>query len=366
MVAVANVRVNTQVPFPAFVQGAGGITVTKVNGVWTIGPQSGTVAATNTQNNWTQLQTFSAGLYATAIKTGPSIPQIPNQSTGEFYYDNTNTFAEHGSALNLVCDLGAAAPPGLVPVESIYGFSQGNNTTFIGQCGLFISTSDRATVNSSNKGVLYGMLININPSVTRNNSPFDDATGLVITNQGTAKGADAFYVGQGTGMAGHQWGNIIALQGQADTMLLSNGTYTTGIDLSLATISGSAIHTSGFTVTSVGTVVANGLQSQNYLFTAAPVTLNGTSGTATLTNPSTIIASTGAFTLTLPTPSGNAGAWMWLKTTAAHAVTSASSNVVPLGSSAAGSAIFSGTVATDWAILQSDGTNWIMMAGFTT
>jgi hypothetical protein len=37
MTLPANVRVNTQVPFPALVQGSGPVTVTKINGIWTIG-----------------------------------------------------------------------------------------------------------------------------------------------------------------------------------------------------------------------------------------------------------------------------------------------------------------------------------------
>lgn len=37
MSAPANIRVNTSVPFPALTMGSGPISVTKVNGVWTIG-----------------------------------------------------------------------------------------------------------------------------------------------------------------------------------------------------------------------------------------------------------------------------------------------------------------------------------------
>jgi hypothetical protein len=37
MAVVPNIRVNVGVPFPALVTGGSGITITKVNGVWTIG-----------------------------------------------------------------------------------------------------------------------------------------------------------------------------------------------------------------------------------------------------------------------------------------------------------------------------------------
>ena len=48
MVAPANVRVNTQVPFPAFVTGSGPITVGKTpGGVWTIGANGRVVQTAN-------------------------------------------------------------------------------------------------------------------------------------------------------------------------------------------------------------------------------------------------------------------------------------------------------------------------------
>lgn len=37
MTLPANIRVNTSVPFPALVKGSGPITITKVNGIWTVG-----------------------------------------------------------------------------------------------------------------------------------------------------------------------------------------------------------------------------------------------------------------------------------------------------------------------------------------
>lgn len=47
MVAVANVRVNTQAPFPTMVVGAGPITVTKSLGVWQIGMNGSLVNSVN-------------------------------------------------------------------------------------------------------------------------------------------------------------------------------------------------------------------------------------------------------------------------------------------------------------------------------
>jgi hypothetical protein len=45
MAAVANVRVNVQAPFPAMVTSSGPITLTKLNGVWTVGFSIAVLAA---------------------------------------------------------------------------------------------------------------------------------------------------------------------------------------------------------------------------------------------------------------------------------------------------------------------------------
>jgi hypothetical protein len=65
--------------------------------------------------------------------------------------------------------------------------------------------------------------------------------------------------------------------------------------------------------------------------------------------------------LTLPSASTSTGRWLRIKSISAQTVTSASANVVPIGSATAGSAIFP-AMAGQWVILQSDGTNWITIA----
>lgn len=69
-----------------------------------------------------------------------------------------------------------------------------------------------------------------------------------------------------------------------------------------------------------------------------------------------------SITVTLPTASSWPGREINLKTIAAFTVISASSNVVPLDTATAGTAILAAT-AGKWARLVSDGTNWIVMAG---
>jgi hypothetical protein len=66
-------------------------------------------------------------------------------------------------------------------------------------------------------------------------------------------------------------------------------------------------------------------------------------------------------TVTLPTASSWSGREITIKNLQAQTVVSASSNVVPIGGTVAGTAILAATVGV-WATLVSDGTNWIIMS----
>lgn len=69
----------------------------------------------------------------------------------------------------------------------------------------------------------------------------------------------------------------------------------------------------------------------------------------------------GIITLTLPAAASFTGRMLIVRTITANTIVSASSNVVPLAGGAAGTAICAGVAGT-WAWLQSDGTNWQIMA----
>lgn len=68
-----------------------------------------------------------------------------------------------------------------------------------------------------------------------------------------------------------------------------------------------------------------------------------------------------ACTVTLPAAASWPGRILVIKTIQAQAVNSASSNVKPAASNTAGTAIVGGTAGL-WAMLVSDGTNWVVMA----
>ena len=69
---------------------------------------------------------------------------------------------------------------------------------------------------------------------------------------------------------------------------------------------------------------------------------------------------TTALTLTFPAASSWTGRYITVKNMQALAVNSASSNIVPIDSTTAGTAILLGVVG-NWATMVSDGTNWVIM-----
>jgi hypothetical protein len=289
------------------------------------------------------------------IKYGLIGPGIPTIATGEIYYDNTGGYVERNAPLNIVVDTGPNAPSQLVLSQFVFMKSKGDNATFPNGVGAgFFAISDRSDVTALNKGLLYGPQISIRPQIARNNSPFDDATGLVIQNDGTAKATDAYYVGVGPSVAGNQWDAGYTIACNAQFAYRAFGTYSKGIDFSAATFTGFAFQSPGFNVDPSGRVVALTLA------TKVPDVFLGTSGT--VTSGSVEIAASGTFTLTLPNPVSFTGQWLTIKSVgSAFAVNSASANVVPLAGGAAGTAIFPASTP-HWCIMQSDGNSWITFA----
>lgn len=95
---------------------------------------------------------------------------------------------------------------------------------------------------------------------------------------------------------------------------------------------------------------------------ASPTILSGTSGSIGVV--STIINASGTFTATLPNPaSPNTGRLLFIKSQTAQLINSSLANVVGLSGGAAATTIVGSATAGKWVIMQSDGTNWQIMAG---
>lgn len=183
-------------------------------------------------------------------------------------------------------------------------------------------------------------------------STYDAAVGISAEAGASAGGKYGFLIGNFAGA--HPLAATATIFGTTGA-----GTVTNGIDLSGYTFTSTAFKSNNFTVDGAGNVGAAAITTTAILSTV-PTTLSGTSGTVNAL--SQIINPSGGFTLTLLNPTTNAGRWQYVKTIAAQTVSSASANVVPLAGGGAGTPILAAT-AGKWAWLQSDGTNWIIMAG---
>lgn len=90
-----------------------------------------------------------------------------------------------------------------------------------------------------------------------------------------------------------------------------------------------------------------------------PLVINSATRTQDLEDSHLVFTTTNC-TLTLLAPSSNLGRVLHVSNISANSVVSASSNVVPMGSTTPGTAILT-AVAGRYAVLQSDGTNWIVI-----
>jgi hypothetical protein len=199
------------------------------------------------------------------------------------------------------------------------------------------------------------------------------------------------FVDERTGLMSREWYrfflNIFVLTG-------SGSNPTTLDELQLGPPVQPAGSVTGGTVTNVSVVSANGFAGTVATATTTPtITLsttitgvlkgNGTAISAAVANTdyvplSTVLTKTAdyaitgtdtwiinnktgsTFTLTFPAASAWPGRYITVKNMQAQSVVSASSNVVPIDSVTAGTAILLNKIG-NWATLVSDGTNWVTM-----
>lgn len=119
----------------------------------------------------------------------------------------------------------------------------------------------------------------------------------------------------------------------------------------------------GYTpVNKAGDTAVGILAFSSHVKDTAPVTETTAARTVGDTDNYIIANRAGTVTLTLPAAANYIGRKIFIKTIQAQLVISNASNVVPRNSATAGTAILA-AAAGNWAMLVSDGTNWINMAG---
>lgn len=135
------------------------------------------------------------------------------------------------------------------------------------------------------------------------------------------------------------------------------------IDGTNITYSGGFAKFPGGQIDASGNLTINKITSAGPISTPVPLSSVDTTYTVGATDTDITFNTSGAVTVTLPSPASNPGRELWIKTLANQAINSASSNVQPKAGGALGTTILAG-VAGNWCRLVSDGnTAWIIMAG---
>jgi hypothetical protein len=165
------------------------------------------------------------------------------------------------------------------------------------------------------------------------------------------------------GADGAAFQNAAAIRGEVDATPGLNDM--PGRLVFLTTTDGTTTLAERMRIDSAGNVGIGTTASLSKLSVAGPIalqspsTVNAATYSVAVTDSSLRFTTTNC-TVTLPTASSFPGRILYLNTITANSVTSASANVIPLGSNTAGTAILAAT-AGKFAMLQSDGTNWITM-----
>jgi hypothetical protein len=210
----------------------------------------------------------------------------------------------------------------------------------------FLATPTSAnlrTVVSDETGT-GGLVFAIGPTITLTN-----ATGLPV-----ATGISGLGTGVATFLATPSSANLIAaVTDETGTGALVFGTAPT---ITNPTITSSG--TGSINSTPIGATTAS---TGKFTTLATNIVTNANATYSVLATDYTIIQTTAGATYTLPDPATSTGRKLHVVTQFAGAVISASSNVVPIAGGAAGTAILAAT-AGKFALLQSNGTNWVIIA----
>lgn len=173
-------------------------------------------ATTDTENSFTQPQTIKA-------PPGQNVHAVSIFGAG---YRNSTA-----SPLSIQNDI-AGAPIGVVPnifsSTRCHGHRLSPETSFNGCSGQYVYVADDSSVTPENRGVLYGINIDIAPKTERGTkSPSDDANALVIGNVGSAKGTESIYWGRNNKIK-HDWGAVMGIDASSDFAIYSSGDYSWG------------------------------------------------------------------------------------------------------------------------------------------
>jgi hypothetical protein len=263
------------------------------------------------------------------------------------------------------------------------GNTTGSTTALVG-----IGTSPSVRLDVSNNAtvpvVAAGTVLHITQADTTNNRVLLDSFGVVANARpaftgraagGTAASPSAVltdavlceFTGQGYGTSAYSSTSMgrVTIKAAESWTNAAQGTYI-GFE---TTANGTTTTTEVARLSSSGSLLIGTTSDRAKLTVEGPIstkaaylpTITGDAYTVLPTDSSLIISNTTVkVTLTLPTASTCSGRWLYIKNVTACQVDSNASNVKPLATNTAGSAILTAT-AGKFAALQSDGTNWVVM-----
>jgi hypothetical protein len=111
-----------------------------------------------------------------------------------------------------------------------------NQDKGVGAYRIDVADSAAVLADPTKAGILYGVVVTIDPVVARSDIPNDDATGILVQNGGTQKATDAFYVGRNPAVANVEWNAIFASDAWASVGIALNGYHESyGIDMGTGT-----------------------------------------------------------------------------------------------------------------------------------
>lgn len=164
-----------------------------------------------------------------------------------------------------------------------------------------------------------------------------------------------------TGTASNVTGTVAVANGGTGASALTANYHLKGNGSSAITASSSLYEDGSGNIIVAGTTAYAKTTLNGSIAHQVPVYTSSTSYSVGINDYLVIYTSGSTVSVTLPSASGSSGRILKFKNTGGGAINSASSNVAPLVG-AVGTAILAATVGK-WCELQSDGTNWVILAG---
>jgi len=354
--ATGNVGIGTTSPSSFAKLAIVGTTATNLLQMATAGNTSGLYMIPNDGGQFT-LNSYGSGLTINST-TSTGVVTVGTNNTERMRIDSSGNVGIGTSSptnpLTVSATSARNAPLATIQSTGVFGGGGNNDVGLVVDISAFASSTSALNVKSASTSRLW--------------VGTDGNVGIGTSSPGAALG-----VGNGTDQAQLAGG----LSGTTSVLYLGSPNNGSGGQATLSYVRSTGITSLGSSTTggALGSAfnidnsgnVGIGTSSPTQMLTVngavgynAPITVTDATHTVATTTNWIIANRAGTVTLTLPAAASFTGRILTVKNVQAQTVISASSDVVPIGSTSAGTAILSAT-AGKFATIVSDGTNWIVM-----